>query len=127
MPHLRIDYTANLDPRVRMDALCQSLAAGMASLRDAENKPVFPLQGTRVMAWPAPFHAVADGDPANGFIYLNLRITPGRDSATVAAAGEALLALVRDHVDRAGIGAPLGITLHIDEVAPAWEGRYRPQ
>lgn len=126
MPHLRIDYSGNLDPQVRMDALCQSLAAGMAALRDGAGKSVFPLQGTRVMAWPAPYHAVADGRPENGFIYLNLRITPGREAATVAAAGEALLALVRSHIDGVGLGSPLAITLHIDEIAPAWEGRYRP-
>ncbi|MES2324207.1 MAG: 5-carboxymethyl-2-hydroxymuconate isomerase [Pseudomonadota bacterium] len=126
MPHLRIDYTANLDPQVDMQGLCTALASAMASLLDVFGNPVFPLAGTRVLAFPAPFHAVGDGQPGNSFMYLNLRVTPGRSSETVRVAGNALLAVVRAHVDAAGLGAPLAVTLHIDELAASYEGRYRP-
>lgn len=126
MPHLRIDYTANLDPDVDMPGLCKALANAMAALADAAGKPVFPLAGTRVLACPAPFHAVGEGQPGNSFMYLNLRVTPGRSPEIVQMAGDALLAVVRAHIDRAGIGAPLAITLHIDELAASYEGRYRP-
>ncbi len=125
MPHLKIDYTANLDPRAGMAALCQALAATMAEQRDAAGNSVFPLQGTRVLACPAPFHAVADGGPDQGFVYLNLRITPGRPAAVVQAAGEALLATARRHFESTGIATPTGITLHIDEGHPVYEGRHR--
>ncbi len=126
MPHLHIDYTANLDPQLDMPGLCKALASAMARLVDAAGNPVFPLAGTRVLAYPAPFHAVGAGQPENSFLYLNLRVTPGRTPATVQAAGDALLAVVRAHVDAAGLGAPLAITFHIDELAAAYEGRYRP-
>jgi 5-carboxymethyl-2-hydroxymuconate isomerase len=126
MPHLRIDYTANLDPEVRMGELCSVLAATMAALEDDSGAKVFPLAGTRVLAYPAPFHAVGSGALENSFIYLNPRVTPGRTGAVVQVAGEALLAAVRQHVDHTGIGAPLAITLHIDELTACYEGRYRP-
>ncbi|MES3022336.1 MAG: 5-carboxymethyl-2-hydroxymuconate isomerase [Pseudomonadota bacterium] len=126
MPHLRIEYTANLDPQIRMGDLCAALAGAMASTVDSAGAPVFPLAGTRVLAYPAPCHAVADGDPGNAFVYLNLRVTPGRTDETIAHAGAALLAAVRAHIDGAGLGAPLAVTLHIDQVAASYEGRYRP-
>jgi 5-carboxymethyl-2-hydroxymuconate isomerase len=126
MPHLRIDYTANLDPQVCMGALCQALRVVLVGLRDEKQQPVFPLLGTRVLAYPAPHHSAGAGTPGDAFIYLNLLITPGRSAATVNAVGSALLAAVRNHVDQAGLAAPLGITLHIDEAGPVYEGRYRP-
>ena len=125
MPHLRIDYTGNLGPYAGMDDLCQALASAMAALSDG-GKPVFPLPGTRVLAYPAPFHSVADGHAGNAFVYLNLRITPGRTPAVITSAGDALLAVAREHFDRLELGVPIGITLHIDEMAPSYEGRHRP-
>lgn len=126
MPHLRIDYTANLDPNVDMPGLCNALAGAMATLADVAGNPVFPLAGTRVLAYPAPCHTVGAGQPENSFMYLNLRVTPGRSPETVQMAGDALLAVVREHIDHAGLKAPLAITLHIDELAASYEGRYRP-
>ncbi len=126
MPHLRIDYTANLDPAAAMVDLCTALAAAMAGMRDSAGAPVFPLHGTRVLAYPAPCHSVADGDPGNAFVYLNLRITPGRSAALVDMAGAALLAVVHAHFEPLAMGPALSVTLHIDEVKAAYEGRYRP-
>ncbi|PWF55267.1 5-carboxymethyl-2-hydroxymuconate isomerase [Massilia glaciei] len=126
MPHLRIDYTANLDPEIRMGDLCRALAGAMAGLADASGKSVFPLAGTRVLAYPAPCHAVADGHPDNAFIYLNLRVTPGRSDETIDLAGATLLAAVRAHIEGAGLLAPLAVTVHIDQLAASYEGRYRP-
>ncbi len=126
MPHLRIDYTANLDAHLAMGELCQALAAAMAALTDDFGKPVFPLAGTRVLAYPAPFHSVANGDQASAFVYLNLRVTPGRSAALLKLSGDALLAVVRDQLDWAATGLTVGITLHIDEVTPSYEGRHRP-
>jgi 5-carboxymethyl-2-hydroxymuconate isomerase len=125
MPHLRIEYTGRLEPQLEMAALCQALAGTMAKLQDADGKPVFPLNGTRVLAYPAPHHAVAGGQEGHGFIYLNLRITPGRSAETLNMVGDALLATVRTHTHRLAIVSPVGITLHIDEGAPVYEGKHR--
>jgi 5-carboxymethyl-2-hydroxymuconate isomerase len=123
MPHLRIEYTANLAARTDIGALCEALAQRLAGLRDMQNQPVFPLAGSRVLAFPAPHHAVAGGHTDAGFVYLNFRITPGRSRELVDAAGEALLETVKAHfaplLDRHAVG----VTLHIDEVAPAFEGK----
>lgn len=125
MPHLRIDYTGNLEPQLQMAALCKALAVTLAQLQEVDGKPVFPLNGTRVLAYPAPHHAVAGGQEGHGFIYLHLRITAGRSAATLKTAGDALLATVRTHAARLAMSSPVGITLHIDEGAPVYEGKHR--
>src|SRR4051794_25734270 len=123
MPHLRIEYSANLIPRLDIDALCQSLAQRLAGLRDAHDQPTFPLAGSRVLAFPAPYYAVA-GRADFGFMYLNLRITPGRSRGLLDAAGAALLETVKAHFAPLHDRHPIGVTLHIDEVAPAYEGKF---
>lgn len=124
MPHLKIDYSANLDGCTDVGLLCEALAARLAGLRDPAGQPLFPLAGTRVLACPAPHHAVSGGRAGFAFMYLNLRITPGRDKALVDAAGDALLAAVKEHFAPLLADRAIGITLHIDEVAPAYEGKY---
>lgn len=120
MPHLHIDYSANLDTQADIGLLCQDLAEALAALRDGLGAPMFPLAGTRVLAYPAPHHAVAGGREGFGFMYLNLRVTPGRSDAAHAQAGEALMAVLRAAFPG---DEPVGITLQIDATAPAWEGK----
>ena len=50
MPHVTIQYTANLDPEARIDALCATLAEVIRAQRDGEGKRLFPIGGTRVLA-----------------------------------------------------------------------------
>jgi 5-carboxymethyl-2-hydroxymuconate isomerase len=44
-----------------MTALCRTLADTMLAVRDEDGKQVYPTGGTRVLAYPAPHYAVADG------------------------------------------------------------------
>ena len=124
MPHLTIEYTANLEAAVDMGRLCTTLAATLVALRHDDGGPLFPLAGTRVMAWPAPHFAVADGQRGRAFIYLNLRITPGRSPATIQRAGDALLASCKAHLAPVFEAHAVGLTLQIDEGAPVYEGKH---
>ena len=124
MPHLNIQYTANLDALTDMGELCNTLAATLVALRGEDGaSPLFPVAGTRVMAWPAPHFAVADGRPDRAFIYLNLLITPGRSEAMKKRAGDAVLASASAHLDAVFAQQALGMTLQIDEGTPVYEGK----
>jgi 5-carboxymethyl-2-hydroxymuconate isomerase len=124
MPHLNIQYTANLDALTDMGQLCNTLAATLVALRAEDGvAPLFPVAGTRVMAWPAPHFAVADGKPGRAFIYMNLLITPGRSEALKKRAGDALLAAASAHLDPVFEQHAVGLTLLIDEAAPVYEGK----
>ena len=124
MPHVTIQYTANLDPDARIDVLCATLAETVCAQRDGEGKRVFPVGGTRVLAYPAQTFAVADGAPDRAFVYLNVRIAHGRAAPLVAATGEAMMAAVRSHFAALFASRPLGITLQIDEGEPAFDAKH---
>ena len=115
MPHLVILYTPNIEPRTDLSALCRSLADTMLSLRDEAGKPVFPIGGTRVLAYPAAHYAVADGKGDYGFMYLNVRMATGRSEAVKKEVGDSLLAVAKQHVAPIFDQEPIGITLQVDE------------
>lgn len=75
MPHLHIDYSANLDGIVDMAALCEALRATAAGI-DA-----FPLAGIRVRATRVDHVAMADGQAKHGFVDLSIRLREGRSEA----------------------------------------------
>jgi 5-carboxymethyl-2-hydroxymuconate isomerase len=77
MPHLVILYTRQLDTETDMGALCRKLADTMLAVRDDEGRAVFPLGGTRVLAYPAAHHAVADGSGDHAFCWFHLRMARG--------------------------------------------------
>ncbi len=124
MPHVVVQYTANLEPEANVGALCKALAAALVAQRDAAGARVFPVGGTRVLAYPAAQFAVADGAPDRAFVYVHVRIARGRERALVDAAGEALMAAVRAHFARLLETRALGITLQIDEGAPVFDAKH---
>ncbi len=124
MPHLVILYTGNLESESDMTVLCRSLADAMLTVRDDNNKQVFPTGGTRVLAYPAPHHAVADGKGDYAFVYLNLRMGRGRTEAVQKQAGDLLLAAVRAHFAPIFDSRPVGITLQIDVGAEVYDGKH---
>jgi 5-carboxymethyl-2-hydroxymuconate isomerase len=124
MPHVVIHYTANLDPEARVGALCKALAEVIIEQRDGAGARVFPIGGTRVLAYPAHAFAVADGAADRAFVYLNVRIAPGRERALVSATGEALMQVVRSHFASILASRPVGITLQIDEGAPVFDAKH---
>ncbi len=125
MPHLVILYTPNLDARTDMTALCRRLADTMLEQRDEDGRQVFPTGGTRVLAFPAAHHAVADGKADYAFVYLNLRMGAGRSDAIKKRAGDALLAGVKAHFDPIFDTQLMGCTLQIDEsLGQVYDGKH---
>jgi len=141
MPHLVTYYTANLDLETDMTALCRSLADTMLAIKDDDGKQVFPTGGTRVLAFPAAHHAVADGgaagrkvrthtyslsgDPGDyAFVYLNLRMGKGRSSAIHQKVGEALLLTTKKHFQTLFAQRHIGITLQIDEGHEVFDAKH---
>lgn len=86
MPHLTVEYSANLDGRADLDALCAAL------LETLLETGLYEIGAIRVRALRADHYAVADRLPENAFVDLNLRIGRGRDAAEKKRTGEALFA-----------------------------------
>ena len=132
MPHLTLLFTPCVDRMVDMPALCQDLANAMRAQVDEDGKPVFPIGGIRVLAFPAQYSAVADcgsagrkagGSGDYGFIYLNLRMGRGRTPATHKKVGDALTAVAKRAFDKALQNEHVGITLQIDEGPEVYDSK----
>jgi 5-carboxymethyl-2-hydroxymuconate isomerase len=124
MPHLVILYTGHLDTETDMTVLCRSLADTMLQAHDDAGKPVFPIGGTRVLAYPAAHHAVADGMADYAFVYLNLRMGRGRTESTHRRVGDALLLATRTHFQPVFMRRHIGITLQIDEGREVFDAKH---
>ena len=133
MPHLVILYTGQLDQAVNMTSLCRQLADTMLTVKDESGKQVFPTGGTRVLAYPAPHYAIADGGAAGmaaggdgdyAFAYLNLRTGRGRSEATHKHAGETLLAVVHSFFAPLMATKHIGVTLQIDVGQEVFDAKH---
>ena len=140
MPHLVILYTGQLDAEVNMTTLCRQLANAMLTVKDEAGKQVFPTGGTRVLAYPAPHYAVADGGAAGraaaqfdnhpkgsgdyAFVYLNVRMGKGRTEATQQRAGQTLVDVTHAFFAPVMAQRHIGITLQIDVGAEVFDAKH---
>ena len=112
MPHLIVEYSANLEPRLGLEAL-------MAKLRDvAVAGGVFPLAGIRVRAARRDRYLIADGDPTHGFVHVMARIGKGRAEAVRRAQAQALFDALCAHLEplrRDQVGG-LALSLEMAEI-----------
>ncbi len=123
MPHVVILYTGQLERETDMTALCRSLADTMQTCVDEAGKPVFPLGGIRVFAYPSAHHAVGDSSADMGFVYLHLRMARGRSEATRQRAGDALTAATKAHFAPLLERRLVGITLQVDEGPEVYDAK----
>jgi 5-carboxymethyl-2-hydroxymuconate isomerase len=133
MPHLVILYTGQLDQEVNMTTLCRQLADAMLGVKDEAGQAVFPTGGIRVLAYPAPHYAVADGGAAGqaaggtgdyAFVYLNLRMGRGRSEATQQRAGQSLLDVAKAFFAPVMAQRHIGITLQIDVGPEVFDAKH---
>jgi 5-carboxymethyl-2-hydroxymuconate isomerase len=133
MPHLVIYYTPNLDAKTDMTALCRKLADTMIAVRDEAGAAVYPVGGTRVLAFAANHFAIADGGAAGiaaggsgeyGFVYMNLRMGRGRSEATKSAAGHVVSACAKAHFEHLLQTEHIGVTVQIDEGHEAFDEKH---
>ncbi len=82
MPHLTIQYSANMESKLKIDELCSEMHEVMLATG------VFPLAGIRVRAFRADAVAIADRLPDNVFIDMVLRMGEGRTMEVKQQAGD---------------------------------------
>jgi 5-carboxymethyl-2-hydroxymuconate isomerase len=133
MPHLVILYTGQLEHEVSMTALCRQLADAILTVKDEAGQQVFPTGGTRVLAYPAPHYAVADGGAAGrkaggtgdyAFVYLNLRMGRGRSEAVQQGAGQTLVDVTQAFFAPVMAQRHIGITLQIDVGPEVFDAKH---
>ena len=113
MPHLMIDYSANVEPDVDIGALCDTLRDAAASI-DA-----FPLAGVKVRAVRADHYAIADGNPEHGFIDISVRIREGRDMETKQNAAQKIFDAANEFVADVMQRRSLALSLELRDIDAA--------
>ena len=113
MPHLMIDYSANVEPDVDIGALCDTLRDVAASI-DA-----FPLAGVKVRAVRVDHYSIADGNPEHGFIDISVRIREGRDMETKQNAAQKLFDAANEFVADVMQRRSLALSLELRDIDAA--------
>ncbi len=112
MPHIVIEYSANLRGRLDLPAFLSAVhEAALAT-------GVFSVGGIRTRAYAAEHYMIADGHPDNTFVHIGLRIGPGRDLETRKRACEAIFAAARRHLASLFEALPLGLSLDMQDIDP---------
>jgi len=112
LPHLIIEYSANVEDAIRLDELLDTMHACALSTG------VFPLGGLRVRAHRTDRYRVADKAAENGFVHVTALIGHGRTLDVQQRAGEQLFTALTEHLQNLYDRSPLAISLNIQEFHP---------
>ena len=110
MPHIIAEYSANLEDGLGVQALVDDLH------QVAVDSGVAELAAIRTRAARREYFRVADGNPANGFVHITVRLRVGRPEEVRAALGKALLAAADKRLANVYPTHPIGLTVEIHEI-----------
>ncbi len=113
MPHLIVEYSANIEEDLQLPEL-------LTRLRDcAVATGIFPLGGIRLRGARRDHYLIADGDPTNAFVHLTARIGQGRTLEVRESVVQALFDVLCSHLDELYAERGLGISIEIQEIDAA--------
>ena len=117
MPHFTIEYSANLDGRLDIGAVCEVVR------KAAVETGIFPLGGIRVRAIRCEHYAIADNRQDYAFLDMVLRLGEGRDLAARKKAGEHIFKALSAHLDPvfANSKFALSFDMQINDKETSWK------
>ncbi len=110
MPHLIIEYSANLESDLDVRELVRAMHDTAATIE------TLPTAGIRTRAARRDNVMIADGHPDNGFINMTLRIAQGRTIDERRAAGEKLFGALNEFVSDVLARRPVALSFEIQEI-----------
>lgn len=112
MPHLTIEYSANLEARLDLERLLDRL------YDTALATGVFPLGGIRIRAHRVDHYRIADRAPENAFVHVTAEVGHGRSLDVLEGAGRLLFEALTRHLAPLYDRSPLAISLNMRELHP---------
>lgn len=109
MPHLIVEFTANLGAGFDPDA---ALRAANASLIESGS---FHVDHIKSRAIPLAHHRVGDAEAGEAFVHAELRLLPGRSAELRKALGEGLLQALKG-VCQPAAGLRVQLTVEVLEL-----------
>jgi 5-carboxymethyl-2-hydroxymuconate isomerase len=110
MPHIIIEYSANVEKQVSPQRLVDDLdAAAVAS-------GISEVAGFRTRAERRDAYRVGDGNPENGFVHIVARIRHGRSLEQRKALAQSLMAAADKTLEQAFAARPLALSVEVHEI-----------
>ena len=110
MPHLIIDYSANLDDALDMAAFCNAVRVA------AIETGVFPTAGIRVRATRCEAYSIADGDPKHAYLDISVRLREGRDLDTRKRATDHIFTAAKSYLEPVMADRPIALSLEMRNI-----------
>ena len=117
MPHQIIEYSANLDADMDIDALVEAMH------NTAVEIDALPIGGIRTRAARRDHYRISDSHPDNTFINVTLRIAP-RPPEFKKDAGDRLFQTLRDFIEPVFDKRPMALSLEIQEIETATRWKH---
>ncbi|AOJ65749.1 5-carboxymethyl-2-hydroxymuconate isomerase [Burkholderia ubonensis] len=118
MPHIVVEYTANLRDDARIPALLRTINATLIS-----QGGVFPTGGIRSRAIELQDYCVADGTGDDAFVHVTLKIGAGRSDEVKKAACDALFDAIKSHFAELYAKRYLALSMELTEFSES--GTYK--
>jgi 5-carboxymethyl-2-hydroxymuconate isomerase len=112
LPHLVVEYSANIKAAFDLDALLDRLHA------EAIDTGMFPLGGIRIRAYPAHDYRIADCAPDNAFVHVTAIVGSGRPLERREAVSKRLFAALCEELQSLQSQSPLAISFNMREFDP---------
>ncbi len=91
MPHLRLEYTANVPQQVDFDALLSELQQTTSEVGN------IPIANFKSRVYRLEHFRMADGAPEKCFVHLDVQMLEGRPIELKQRIGEALIGVLKKH------------------------------
>ncbi len=132
MPHVVVEYTANLRADADVPGLLAKINASLIA-EGHDGQAVFPIGGIRSRAIALDDWCIADGaNVGDGFVHVTVKIGAGRDAAVRKRAFDALFDVVKSHFAKLFAERGLALSMEVIEFSEAgtWKqnnlhARYR--
>jgi 5-carboxymethyl-2-hydroxymuconate isomerase len=110
MPHIIVEYSANLDDSIDVPALLGALHQAMIESGQA------PLEGIRTRAERREHFCVADRNPDNAFVHIIVRMREGRPKEAYQKVADMLMAAAETSLDATLKKHPMQLALEMHEI-----------
>ncbi|MES0885085.1 5-carboxymethyl-2-hydroxymuconate isomerase [Roseibium sp. SCP14] len=112
MPHITLEFSANLQERVDIQGLCEHLREEAATIT------AFPMPGIRVRALKAEYYSIADGASRHGFIDISVRLRAGRPQEVKTDAAQRLFDAAKAFLEPVLKTSSLALSLEMRDIDP---------
>lgn len=112
MPHQIIEYSANLEAAMDIQALVDAVHEVATQI------DIFPLGGLRTRAARRDHYRIADGHPDNSFVHLTWKLGSGRPEGVRKEAGDFMFARLCGILESEYSQSPMAISFEIQEIHP---------